>query len=44
MARQLDTGDLFPDFAVETVAGKSLNLPRDLVGEYSALIFYRGGW
>lgn len=44
MATQLNVGDLFPEYEVRTVDGRTLHLPRDLTGEYSVLIFYRGGW
>jgi peroxiredoxin len=44
MAKQLNTGDLFPEYVVQTVDGRTLRLPQDLSGEYSVLIFYRGGW
>jgi peroxiredoxin len=44
MARQLNAGDVFPDFQVQTVDGRMLHLPQDLSGEYAVLIFYRGGW
>jgi hypothetical protein len=44
MAKQLDAGDRFPQYQVETVGGRTLDLPDDLSGEYAALIFYRGGW
>jgi peroxiredoxin len=44
MARQLDAGDVFPDYQVQTVDGRTLHLPQDLSGEYAVLIFYRGGW
>ncbi|HEU4343163.1 MAG TPA: hypothetical protein VFU31_16545 [Candidatus Binatia bacterium] len=44
MAKQPNTGDLFPEYSVQTVDGQTLHLPRDLTGEYSVLIFYRGGW
>ena len=44
MARQLNAGDLFPDFAVDTVDGKKLNIPQDFSGRYSVLLFYRGWW
>jgi hypothetical protein len=44
MVRQLNVGDLFPDYQVSTTDGRSLRLPQDLAGEYSALIFYRGSW
>jgi hypothetical protein len=44
MAKQLNMGDLFPESVVQTVNGRTLHLPQDLSGEYSVLIFYRGGW
>jgi hypothetical protein len=44
MAKQLNGGDLFPDYQVQTTDGRSLQLPQDLSGEYSVLIFYRGSW
>jgi peroxiredoxin len=44
MAKQLNVGDPFPDYEVRVVDGRTLRLPRDLTGEYSVLLFYRGGW
>jgi hypothetical protein len=44
MAKQLNASDFFPEYRVQTVDGRTLRLPDDLSGEYSALIFYRGGW
>ncbi len=44
MAKQLNVGDSFPRYEVQTVDDRTLDLPRDLAGEYSVLIFYRGGW
>jgi hypothetical protein len=44
MARQLNAGDLFPEYEVKTVGGQMLRLPQDFAGEYAALIFYRGSW
>ena len=44
MAQQLNVGDLFPEYGVSTVDGNTLNIPADLTGEYSVLLFYRGGW
>jgi hypothetical protein len=44
MARQLNFGDPFPEYPVQTTAGQTLRLPQDLTGEYAALIFYRGSW
>jgi peroxiredoxin len=44
MARQLNLGDPFPPYNVQTTDGRTLHLPQDLTGEYAALIFYRGNW
>lgn len=44
MAKQLNMGDLFPEYVVQTVDSRTLYIPQDLSGEYSVLIFYRGGW
>lgn len=44
MARQLNAGDLFPEYEVKTAAGQTLRLPQDLTGDYAVLIFYRGSW
>ncbi len=44
MAQQLNVGHSFPDYTVWTVDGKTLNIPKDLTGEFSVLLFYRGGW
>ena len=44
MARQLNVGDSFPEYLISTTDGLGLNVPRDLRGEYSVLLFYRGGW
>jgi peroxiredoxin len=44
MTKQLNMGDLFPEYVVQTVDGRTLDIPRDLSGEYSVLIFYRGSW
>jgi peroxiredoxin len=44
MAKQLNMGDLFPEYVVQTVDGRTLHIPQDLSGEYSVLIFYRGNW
>jgi peroxiredoxin len=44
MAKQLNGGDVFPEYRVQTVDGRTLDLPRDLAGEYAVLLFYRGGW
>jgi peroxiredoxin len=44
MARQLNAGDVFPEYRVQTVDGRTLHLPQGLSGEYAVLIFYRGGW
>ena len=44
MARQLNSGDPFPEYQVQTTAGQTLRLPQDLTGDYAVLIFYRGVW
>jgi peroxiredoxin len=44
MAKQLNMGDLFPEYVVRTGDGRTHHIPQDLSGEYSVLIFYRGGW
>ena len=44
MARQLISGDPFPEFEVSTAGGSTLRLPRDLAGEFAVLLFYRGSW
>jgi peroxiredoxin len=44
MAQQLNVGDPFPEYVVDTVEGKTLRVPQDLSGEYAVLLFYRGGW
>jgi peroxiredoxin len=44
MAKQLIPGDLFPNYTVQVTDGSTLNIPRDLRGEYAVIIFYRGIW
>ena len=44
MPRQLNTGDLFPEYLVKFVDGRTLRIPQELSGEYSVLLFYRGHW
>lgn len=44
MARPLNIGDLFPQYDIQTVQGRTLHIPKDLFGEYSVLLFYRGHW
>ena len=44
MAWQLDAGDSFPEYVVNTVDGRTLKVPQDLPGEYAVLLFYRGSW
>ena len=44
MARQLNMGDLFPEYTVNTVDGTTLKIPQELPGEYTVLLFYRGEW
>ncbi|MEX0802555.1 MAG: hypothetical protein WD688_04475 [Candidatus Binatia bacterium] len=43
MAGQLNVGDLFPEYRVQTVDGRTLNLPHDFGGRVlSANILPRG--
>ena len=44
MTRQLDAGDMLPEYIVNTVDGRTLKVPQDLSGEYSVILFYRGSW
>jgi peroxiredoxin len=44
MPKQLNMGDVFPEYTVHTVDGRTLQIPQDLSGEYSVLILYRGSW
>jgi hypothetical protein len=42
MADQLKVGDSFPEYRVRAVGDRELQLPGDLRGTYSVLLFYRG--
>ncbi|HEX9660818.1 MAG TPA: hypothetical protein VGB27_00925 [Candidatus Binatia bacterium] len=44
MAKQLNPGDLFPNFRVPISDGRTMNIPADLKGDYAVIIFYRGVW
>jgi peroxiredoxin len=44
VAPQLNVGDLFPQYEIQTVQGKTPHIPEDFSGEHSVLLFYRGGW
>ena len=44
MAKQLNPGDAFPVFNVKLTNGRSLDLPKDLTGDYAVIIYYRGIW
>ena len=44
MAPQLNSGDTFPQYKVQITDNRTLNIPGDLKGEYSVIIFYRGIW
>jgi hypothetical protein len=44
MAKQLLPGDNFPKYTIQTVGGRTLQLPTDLTGEYAVIIYYRGIW
>ena len=43
-ARRLDTGDAFPRLAIQQLDGSTIQLPEDLAGHWSVLLFYRGHW
>lgn len=43
MVRQLGPGDKFPEYHVP-VGDHSLQLPTDLRGDYTVILFYRGIW
>lgn len=40
----LGTGDVFPSMEITTVSGSKLRVPEDLQGDWSVVLFYRGGW
>jgi len=44
MAKQLNPGDAFPAFKVKLTNGQTLDLPKDLTGDYAVIIYYRGIW
>jgi peroxiredoxin len=44
MAKQLNPGDVFPEYTIPTTGGDTLNIPADLAGQYAVIIFYRGVW
>jgi len=44
MAKQLNPGDVFPEYIVPTTDGDTLNIPAALAGDYAVIIFYRGVW
>lgn len=44
MARQLNAGDKFPEYTIQTIDHRTLHIPEDLKGEYAVIIFYRGVW
>ena len=41
---RLENGELFPDMKIDVVGGRTVTLPRDLVGSYAVVLFYRGSW
>ncbi len=43
-ARRLDTGDSFPQLTIRRLGGDTINLPDDVVGSWSVVLFYRGHW
>lgn len=42
--KPIEVGKKIPTVAVNTVAGKSFELDKELLGKKTALVFYRGGW
>jgi peroxiredoxin len=44
MAKQLNPGDVFPEYRIETADGRNLRIPNDLKGDYAVIIFYRDIW
>lgn len=44
MAGKLNTGDLFPQLALDLVDGRKLELPAGLDARYKVILFYRGHW
>jgi peroxiredoxin len=40
--RPLDQGDRFPDLTFSTVRSGTVTLPRDGLGYWTVLLFYRG--
>jgi len=41
---RLDEGQTLPSFTASVVDGDDLDLPDDLEGVWSILLFYRGRW
>lgn len=41
---RLHTADAFPPLETPLVGGGTLNLPADLTGTWSVVLFYRGNW
>ena len=44
MGNNLDAGDIFPDFEVNVVGGRTFNLKENLDARYNIVLFYRGHW
>jgi len=44
VSSRLEKGDRFPEIAINVVGGRTITLPRDLVGAYAVVLFYRGSW
>jgi peroxiredoxin len=41
---RLSNGDLFPSLSLDTVDGKTLDLPADLAGSFGVVLIYRGAF
>ena len=44
MAEKLNTGDAFPQMALQLTDGSTLSLPEGIDAKYRILLFYRGHW
>ena len=44
MEQKLIPGDNFPHINLDIVGGESLQIPKDLGGQFNIVLFYRGHW
>ncbi len=40
----LDTNDVFPELALQTISGDRITLPEGTGAGYGVVFFYRGHW